>query len=76
MNEIQPTQEQINQDFSALNDSVNLINQLTALSALSGSLNTDDYNTLIRNKEHISIMLAKDFIINDPRDKSIYIAAI
>jgi hypothetical protein len=67
----QPTAEEINQHFSAMQDSVDLINKLKA----KPSLEDGDQDTINRNKEHLVIMLAKDFIANDTRDKSAFIAA-
>jgi hypothetical protein len=53
----QPTAEQIAKHYSACMDSVNLINgskpELTS--------DKDWADTIARNKEHLNIMLAKDF---------------
>lgn len=55
MNEL--TQEQIAQHYSAALDSVNLIN-----SAKPENVEDADWaDTVSRNKEHLRIMLAKDF---------------
>lgn len=53
----QPTAEEIAQHYSAAMDSVNLINagQPEKMS------NADWSDTVSRNKEHLKIMLAKDF---------------
>ena len=57
MTEITITAEEIAQHYKAAMDSVNLIN--------SGKpeRDTDEQwaNTLVRNKEHLKIMLAKDY---------------
>lgn len=65
------TPEQIDKHFSALNDSVALINSLIS----AGNKSEENVSTVKRNYEHIDIMLAKDFIVNDGRDKSSIIAA-
>lgn len=64
-----PTVEQTEKHFSAMKDSVDLINLLKTKS----SLTEEELDMLNRNKEHLSIMLEKDFILNDPRDKSVFI---
>ena len=51
------TQEQIAQHYSAAMDSVNLINA----GQPEGMTDEDWSDTLARNKEHLKIMLAKDF---------------
>lgn len=52
-----PTAEQIAQHYSAAMDSVKLIN-----GGKPESMNDDDWaDCLTRNKEHLKIMLAKDF---------------
>jgi len=51
------TQEQIAQHYSAAMDSVNLINA----GKPEGMTAEDWADTLVRNKEHLKIMLAKDF---------------
>lgn len=66
-----PTSEEIDKHFSALQDSVDLINKLKS----KPSLDEKDQDTLERNKEHILIMLSKDYIANDSRDKSVFVAA-
>lgn len=51
------TPEQVAKSVSAAYDSVNLIAELTALP----SLTEEETDTLSRNKEHIKIMLEKDW---------------
>jgi len=51
------TPEQIARHFSACMDSVNLINA----GQPEGMTNADWADTVARNKEHLKIMLAKDF---------------
>ncbi len=57
MTEITITAEEIAQHYKAAMDSVNLIN------AGKPERDTDEQwaNTLVRNKEHLKIMLAKDY---------------
>lgn len=52
------TQEEITQSISAAYDSVNLINQLNALTP---PLSDEDAATLSRNIEHLRVMMAKDW---------------
>ena len=52
-----PTAEQIAQHYSAALDSVNLING----SKPEGTEDADWADCVARNKEHLRIMLAKDF---------------
>jgi hypothetical protein len=55
--DIQPTTEEIAQHYKAAMDSVNLIN-----GGKPKSMNDADWaNCLTRNKEHLKIMLAKDY---------------
>jgi hypothetical protein len=53
----QPTAEEIAQHYSAAMDSVNLINA----GKPEGMTDADWVDCLSRNKEHLQIMLAKDF---------------
>lgn len=53
----QPTAEQIAQHYSAAMDSVNLING----GKPEGMEDAEWAGTVTRNKEHLKIMLAKDF---------------
>ena len=53
----QPTAEEIARHYSAAMDSVNLING----GRPEGMSNEDWADTVSRNKEHLKIMLAKDF---------------
>ena len=57
MSEITITPEQIAQHYSAAMDSVNLINN----GQPEGMTAEDWADCLARNKEHLKIMLAKDF---------------
>lgn len=53
----QPTAEEIARHYSACMDSVNLINA----GKPEGVEDADWADTVARNKEHLQIMLAKDF---------------
>ena len=53
----QPTAEEIARHYSAALDSVNLINA----GQPEGMEDADWADTVARNKEHLQIMLAKDF---------------
>lgn len=53
----EPTTEQIEKSVSASFDSVNLINELNA----KLSLTEEEQDRLDRNKQHLEIMLAKDW---------------
>lgn len=54
------TQEQIEKSISAAYDSVELINALSSES----NLDEEQSATLSRNKEHLTIMLGKDWFSN------------
>ena len=59
MSEVQTTEE-IAQHYSALGDSVDLINEYN--SSPPSDLSADEVaDAISRNKEHLVIMLAKDF---------------
>lgn len=62
------TAEEINAMFSAMDDSVTLLNEL--ITAAEHSDDIDD--SVDRNYRHLEIMLAKDHISDDTRDKSAY----
>lgn len=62
------TAEEINAMFSAMDDSVTLVSEL--VSAGTHSEEIDD--TVDRNYRHLEIMLAKDHISADERDKTAY----
>jgi len=51
------TEEEIAQHYRAAMDSVNLINEIVA----SGDTDEESVAALDRNKEHLKIMLAKDY---------------
>jgi len=58
MNIEQPTAEEIARHFSACMDSVNLINA----GQPEGMEDADWEDTLKRNRDHLEIMVAKDFM--------------
>lgn len=52
-----PTIEEIAQHYSAMIDSVNLINEVVS----SGDTDEESLDCIARNKEHLELMVAKDF---------------
>jgi len=54
------TQEEIQNSVNAAYDSVNLINKLSLVEELTD----EEKNTLSRNKEHIKIMVVKEWFYN------------
>ena len=66
------TAEEINAMFSAMGDSVTLLNELVT----AGTHSDDIDDTVDRNYRHLEIMLAKDHISDDDRDKTSYTDAI
>ena len=66
------TPEEINSMFSAMDDSVNLLNNLIT----AGEHDEDIDDAVDRNYRHLEIMLAKDHIASDERDKTSYTDAI
>ena len=59
MNEI--TAEQIAQHYSAMGDSVDLINAIIAGEAMADDDSAEKQDCVDRNVEHLEIMVAKDF---------------
>ncbi len=74
------TAEEINQHFSAMDDSVNLINDTIAddTQALESAMGSAEEVKLMmkRNTDHLELQLDKDWAVADNRDKSSYTAAI
>jgi hypothetical protein len=66
------TPEELAQHFKALQDSVDLIDKLVE----AGEKSEDAVDAVKRNYEHIEIMLAKDYIVADSRDKSVFTSAV
>lgn len=58
--QIEMTEEQIQRSVSAAFDSVTLINELK----LKPSLTEEEQSRLDRNKEHLTVMLGKDWFSN------------
>ena len=57
MEQLKPTAEEIAQHYKAAMDSVNLLN-----AGQPEDMSDEDWaDTVARNKEHLNIMLAKDF---------------
>jgi hypothetical protein len=54
------TAEQLAQDYSAMGDSVDLINAIIAGDAMADDEAEDRQGCVDRNKEHLQIMVAKD----------------
>lgn len=70
-NQLEPDSEEVNKHFFAMQNSVDVINSLNK----KPTLDADEQSTISRNKEHLGIMLEKDYIANDPRNKSVFIEA-
>lgn len=60
MEEIKLTPEEVQKSISAAYDSVNLINSLK----LKKSLTEEETDCIKRNKEHIKIMLDRDWFVS------------
>jgi SUMO ligase MMS21 Smc5/6 complex component len=75
----QLTVEEINAHFSAMDDSVNLINDTIAdnTNALEMFSSEEGVKEMIkRNTDHLELQLDKDWATEDSRDKSSYTDAI
>ena len=73
------TVEQINAHFSAMDDSVNLINDTITddSDALEMNGSAEEVKLMMkRNTDHLEIQLVKDWAVADNRDKSSYTDAI
>ena len=73
------TAEDINQHFSAMDDSVNLINNTIADDAQALKIYNDAEGVkamMKRNTDHLELQLVKDWATEDSRDKSSYTNAI
>lgn len=55
------TPEQIQQHYTAMGHSVDLINNIIAGSAMTGESQQEKNDCVDRNVEHLKIMVAKDF---------------
>ena len=72
------TTEEINAHFSAMDDSVNLINATVAddTEALTTQTAEEVKEMVTRNTDHLELQLGKDWAINDNRDKTSYTDSI
>ena len=73
------TAEEINQHFSAMDDSVTLINYTIAdnTDALEMVGSEEEVKLMVRrNTDHLELQLDKDWAVADSRDKSSYTDAI
>jgi hypothetical protein len=73
------TAEEINAHFSAMDDSVNLINNTIAddAEALEMYGSAEEVKLMMkRNTDHLELQLDKDWAVADSRDKSSYTDAI
>tara|TARA_R110002012_G_scaffold232971_1_gene405988 strand:+ start:291 stop:539 length:249 start_codon:yes stop_codon:yes gene_type:complete len=59
MSEVRTT-EDITQDYLAMKDSINLINNIISGTEMVGKSAIDRQNTVDRNVEHLELMVAKD----------------
>ena len=58
---IQPTAEEIAQDYTAMGHSVDLINAIIAGTAMADDTAEDKQDCVDRNVAHLEIMVAKDY---------------
>ncbi len=73
-----PTTEEINAHFSAMDDSVDLINATVAddTEALTTQTAEEVKEMVTRNTDHLELQLGKDWAVNDSRSKTSYTDAI
>jgi hypothetical protein len=71
-----PTAEQIEKHFSALDDSVGVIDFLKAEGPREFQTAEEAAEEMKRNVEHLALMIEKDFIKNAGRSLATYTAAI
>ena len=71
-----PTAEQLDKHFSALDDSVGVIDSLKADGPREGQTAEEAADEMKRNVDHIALMLEKDFIKDAGRSLAAYTAAI
>ena len=73
-----PTTEEINAHFSAMDDSVDLINATVAddTEALTTHTAEEVKEMVTRNTDHLELQLGKDWAVNDSRSKTSYTDAI
>ena len=71
-----PTPEQLNKHFSALDDSVGVIDFLKAEGPREYQTAEEAADEIKRNVEHLALMIEKDYIKNAGRSLAAYTAAI
>ena len=73
-----PTTEEINAHFSAMDDSVDLINATVAddTEALTTQTAEEVKEMVTRNTDHLELQLGKYWAVNDSRSKTSYTDAI
>jgi len=71
-----PTAEQLEKHFSALDDSVWVIDSLKADGPREGQSTEEAADEIGRNVAHLALMVEKDFIKNAGRSLAAYTAAI
>jgi len=71
-----PTAEQLDKHFSALDDSVGVIDSLKADGPREGQTAEEATAEISRNVEHLALMIEKDFIKDAGRSLASYKAAI
>jgi len=71
-----PTAEQLDKHFSALDDSVGVIDRLKADGPSEFQTAEQAADEMKRNVDHIALMLEKDYIKNAGRSLATYTAAI
>lgn len=71
-----PTSEELEQHFSALDDSVWVIDSLKAEGPRENQTAEEAAEEIERNVAHIKIMLEKDYIKNAGRSLSSYVSAV
>jgi hypothetical protein len=71
-----PTPEQIEKHFSALDDSVGVIDSLKAEGPREFQTAEQAADEIKRNADHLALMIEKDFIKNAGRSLAAYTAAI
>ena len=73
-----PTTEEINAHFSAMDDSVDLINATVAddTEALTTQTAEEVKEMVTRNTDHLELQLGNDWAVNDSRSKTSYTDAI
>ena len=71
-----PTAEELEQHFSALGDSVGVIDTLTAEGPREGQTAEQAADEIKRNVDHLALMIEKDYIKSAGRSLTTYLDAI